>query len=126
MPDDSIGGNGRTPHELEHSEKSNSWLGICARNWARELEEVRSHLAAIDPSRVYVLRFEELLADPLRTLERVLRFLDVDALACYRAAIRSLNLRPLNAQWKSDWDSRQLACVLDETQPLLRALGYTE
>jgi omega-hydroxy-beta-dihydromenaquinone-9 sulfotransferase len=115
---------GRTPLEMEQLGESR--LEICARNWVRELEELREQLADIEPGRVLLLRYEELLADPLRNLERVLRFLDVESLACYRAAIKSLELRPLRPSWATDWDTRELACVLQEAQPMLRELGYSD
>ena len=92
----------------------------------REFEEVRAQLASVDPSQVHELRFEELLRDPVRHLEKALQFLGIEPLACYRAAIRSLNLRPVPSSWNSAFDSRQLDCVLRETRPLLRELGYAE
>lgn len=113
---------GRTAADMERSGEPR--LAICAQNWVRELAEVRDQLAHVAPERVLELRFEELLADPLRHLERILRFLDVESLALFRAAVLSLNLRPVEAQWHKAWDAEQLACVLDVTRPMLRDLGY--
>jgi hypothetical protein len=101
-------------------------LSICARNWVREFEEVRAQLAAVDSSQILELRYEELLQDPVHHLEKVLQFLGLEPLACYRATIRSLNLRPTASSWSSALDGRQRDCVLRETQPLLRELGYAE
>lgn len=115
---------GRTPLEMERAGEPR--LAICARNWVREVRELQTQLAPIDPARLLELRFEELLGDPLRHLERVTRFLGVEFPGAYRDAIESLKLRPVRAGWATDWDARQLACVLAETQPLLRQLGYTE
>lgn len=115
---------GRTPIEMERSGESR--LSICARNWVREVQELRVQLAPVDRHRLLELRFEELLRDPLPQLEAIMRFLGVDFPAVYRAAIESLNLRPVRARWGTEWDSRQLACVLRETQPMLRELGYTD
>ncbi len=114
---------GRTALEMERAGEPR--LAICARNWVRELEAVRAQLAQISPDRVLELRFESLLKDPMRELERVLGFLGVDSRTSYRDAIESLQLRPAPGKWQSDWGNEQLACVLDEVQPMLHELGYT-
>jgi len=115
---------GRTPVEMERA--GSARLAICARNWVREVEELRIQLAPIDPNRLHVLRFEELLRDPIHHLEGVARFLGLDFSADYRAALESLGLRPVRARWQSDWDAKQQADVLAEALPLLRQLGYND
>jgi hypothetical protein len=57
-------------------------------------------------------------------LERVIHFLGLEFTATYSNAIASLNLHPMRARWTSDWDARQLACVLAEARPMLQQLGY--
>jgi hypothetical protein len=115
---------GRTAREMEDAGEDR--LAICARNWVREFEEARAQLASVDPSRVMELRYEALLQDPVHHLEKVLQFLGLERLACFRASVRSLDLRPAAPRWKSSLDPQQLDCVLRETRPLLRQLGYAE
>jgi omega-hydroxy-beta-dihydromenaquinone-9 sulfotransferase len=117
---------GRTALEMERAGIPR--LAICARNWVRELQELQQQLqlATIDPARLLVLRFEEMLSDPLNQLGRLLRFLGIEFTAAYRDAITSLKLHPLRARWETDWDAAQLECVLREAQPMLRQLGYME
>jgi hypothetical protein len=121
--DHTVWWDGRTPVEMERSGESR--LAICARNWVRELEELRTQLRSIAPERVIELRFEALLREPHAQLARILGFLGLEFTPGYRAAIDSLQLRPSQARWGRDWDAQQLECVLRETQPLLRQLGYT-
>jgi hypothetical protein len=115
---------GRTALEMERSGEPR--LAICARNWVREVEELRSQLQSIPAHRLLELRFEDLLRDPMLQLERVVRFLGLVFSPAYRHAVDALQLRPVRASWGSDWDAHQLACVLRETQPMLRQLGYSE
>ena len=115
---------GRTPPEIERAGEPR--LAICARNWVRELEELRTQLTVVAPERLLELRFEELLRDPMVQLERVVEFLGLEFTPRYRAAIASLQLRPVRPRWGSEWNDQQLECVLRETQPLLRQLGYTK
>jgi omega-hydroxy-beta-dihydromenaquinone-9 sulfotransferase len=113
---------GRTPLEMERSGEPR--LAVCARNWVREMAELQAQLASVDRSRLFVLRFEELLREPLRHLEHIVHFLGVDFPVAYRAAIESLQLRPVAAKWATEWNAAQLGCVLREAQPMLRQLGY--
>jgi sulfotransferase family protein len=115
---------GRTPIEMERAGEPR--LAVCARNWVREEQELQVQLAAIDPRRLLVLRFEELLRDPPRHLERVVQFLGVEFSGAYRHAIESLNLQPTRPKWPTEWDAGQLAMVLREIQPMLGQLGYND
>lgn len=115
---------GRKPPELESAGMPR--LQVCARNWVRELQEIRHALAAVDARRQLELRFEELLRDPVTHLERLTGFLGLDFPAAYHAAIDSLQLRPGRSRWARDWSPEQLSSVLAEAGPLLRELGYPE
>lgn len=113
---------GRTAIEMERA--GGRRLAICARNWVREMQELEIQLAPIDPAKILTLRFEELLADPLTHLARVVQFLGVEFTPAYAGAITSLNLRPVRPRWEQDWDAAQLDSVLKEEQPMLQRLGY--
>jgi len=113
---------GRTPLEMERAGEDR--LSICARNWVRELQELRQQLAQIERDNVLEMRFEDLLRDPMRNLERVVRFLGLEFSADYRHTIEALHLGPVRDKWQSDWSESQLAHVLDEARPMLRELGY--
>lgn len=115
---------GRTAAEIERAGEPR--LAICARNWVRELEELRLQLEVVPAPQRLELRFEELLRDPLGQLDRVLAFLGLALRPEYRSAIESLDLRPVRPRWGSEWDAGELACVLREAQPMLRQLGYTK
>jgi hypothetical protein len=115
---------GRSALEMQNSGQDR--LAICARNWVREFEEVRAQLAAVDPAHVMELRYEALLQDPVHHLERLLQFLGLESLASFRSTIRSLNLRPAPPIPGARLDPKQLDCVLRESRPLLRELGYAE
>ena len=113
---------GRTPLEMERAGEGR--LSICARNWVRELQELRQQLAQVERDNVLELRFEDLLRDPMRELERVVRFLGLEFPPGYRETIAALGLGPVRDKWQSDWNESQLAQVLDEARPMLRELGY--
>lgn len=115
---------GRTPVEMERAGEPR--LSVCARNWVREEQELQLQLAAVDSSRLLVLRFEELLSNPQLHLQRLVQFLGVEFSPAYRHAIEELNLRPARAKWPNEWDAGELAMVLEALQPMLGQLGYTD
>jgi hypothetical protein len=122
--DHTVWWDGRTAAEMERCGESR--LSICARNWVRELEELRTQLQPVPAHKLVELRFEDLLRDPVTQLERVVRFLGLDFSPAYRSAIETLQLRPVRARWGAEWNAHELACVLREMQPMLRQLGYSE
>ena len=122
--DHTVWWDGRTAAEMERCGEPR--LAICARNWVRELEELRAQLQPVAAHKLVELRFEDLLRDPVIQLERVVRFLGLDFPPAYRSAIETLQLRPVRARWGAEWNAHELACVLRETQPMLRQLGYSE
>jgi omega-hydroxy-beta-dihydromenaquinone-9 sulfotransferase len=115
---------GRTPLEMERAGEPR--LAVCARNWVREEQELQQQLAAIEPHRLFALRFEDLLHEPRAHLERVSKFLGVEFSVAYSHAIELLNLQPTRTKWKTEWDASQLATVLREAQPMLGKLGYVD
>jgi Sulfotransferase domain. len=122
--DHTVWWDGRTAAEMERCGESR--LALCARNWVRELEELRTQLQPVPAHKLVELRFEDLLRDPVPQLERVVRFLGLEFSPAYRAAIEALQLRPVSARWGVEWSAHELASVLRETQPMLRQLGYSE
>lgn len=115
---------GRTAREIER--EGTPRLAICARNWVRELEELRSQLADVPARNVLELRYEDILRDPVAQLAEVGRFLGLEVSPAYLATIADLGLKPTTARWDYQWNPQQLDCVLRETRPMLRQLGYSE
>lgn len=114
---------GRTPLEMERDGEDR--LVICARNWVREVQELKTGLALIEQQHLLELRFEDLLRDPVGNLKNILDFLGLEFSTQYRAAITALDIRPVAPQWLSKWSSEQMARVSEELQPTLHELGYT-
>jgi hypothetical protein len=114
---------GRTPVEMERAGEPR--LAVCARNWVRELEALQAGLAGVEAGRVLTLRFEELLRDPVRQVEKLVEFLGLDCPAEFRRAVASLGLRP-GASGRERLTGTQRELVLREAQPLLQKLGYLQ
>lgn len=114
---------GRTPREMEQSGEQR--LAICARNWVREVEEIRRKLALIEPNKVMELRYEDLLREPVQRIKAIIEFLGLEFHEHFAAAVESLQMRPSTAKWKTQWNAAELDCVMHEIQPTLVDLEYS-
>lgn len=99
-------------------------LAISARNWVKDIHAVQSGLAGLPVKRVLELRYEELMADPVRQVRRVTDFLGLNFTPRFEAVLRSLDLKQRPAAWKKNWEEGQLETVTREQHSLLRDLGY--
>ncbi len=115
---------GRTAKQMEDDGVNR--LTICARNWVNEMEALKTGLQGIAPTRQHELRFEDLMASPIDTLERVLNFLGQPMTKRYAAAIESLGMHPGTPKWQTRWTDEQLKQVMGVTNQQLSELGYTE
>lgn len=113
---------GRKAAELEQAGEQR--LTICAKNWAYEMKELYSGLSAVAPDRLLELRYEELLANPVTELGKILEFLGLSLQSEYQKAIELLRLTNRPAAWSNRWTADQLESVLSVEQSLLDELGY--
>ncbi len=113
---------GRTPLEMERAGMSREQ--ICATNWLREIEILKSGLQRLDANRILETRYEQLLTAPVAELGRLLEFIGVAADSSYFDAIRTLNLHTQPPVWRSAWSESQLQTVLNVQGELLMQLGY--
>jgi hypothetical protein len=113
---------GRTPRQMELAGENR--LTVCARNWTKELDALDADLAQIDSSRKIELRYENLLKEPIETLERLLNYLGLEMTPEYENAIKILELSKQQPKWESRWDKNQFEQVMTEEQQWLTKLGY--
>lgn len=113
---------GRTAAELENTGEPR--LRICARNWAREIEQLEGALKSIPEGRRMEIRYELLLKNPTEQVARVLDFIGLPFTVEYRKAVESLKLKSQPHKWRKQWTADDLSNVMSEAEPLLSQLGY--
>lgn len=113
---------GRTPRELERDGEAP--LAICARNWVREVDEIRRGFASVAPERIIETSYEALVANPRQTIDKIVRFLGLTHSPAFDAAVDSVTLRERNKAWASEWSQSDVDRVMAEAGPTLTALGY--
>lgn len=112
-----------TPGELEA--QGMAPLAICARNWAEEIRCINSGRQGIPRERWLDVRYEELLADPLRVISNILAFIGLSTYPDFESALRSLDIREKRRDLSKIWTPDEQAVVLGEIEPTLKEMGYT-
>ncbi len=114
---------GRTPNELVKA--GHDPLSICARNWVEEMQEINNGLDVIPRERIYEVRYEDLMDNPVSDMSKLLRFIGVDMPDEFTTTIKELNLRSTSKpKWLGEWDQEQLNAVMKEQNTLLSEYGY--
>ncbi|WIM06123.1 MAG: sulfotransferase [Candidatus Nitricoxidivorans perseverans] len=113
--------NHQTPLQLQN--KSQSMLGIAARNWTEEMRCIQFGLRGIKPENVLMVRYEELLDRPLECLHVILQFIGVKPCAEHDAAIAARRLANRRESWR-DWTADQLDLVMSIQREYLKIYGY--
>lgn len=101
-------------------------MELAARNWVQEIAEIEAGLAILDQSQVLQMRYEDLLTDPVRQVERALDFLGVsmDADPAFRQLLEGLNLRPAPESWRKRWSESERGIVQNLQASTLQRWGY--
>jgi hypothetical protein len=107
-------------HDLDHL----SLLTVVARQWAICSQIAERDLAAFEPGRVFRLRYEDLVADPIPYLERICAHCGiVPTPEMYRMAADVVDPARQD-KWKR-FDPAALKPVLPELESEMRRHGYT-
>jgi hypothetical protein len=97
---------------------------LCARNWVEELDVMEEGLSGVAPSRVLRLTYEELIADPIRQLERIAGFGGFSADPGWRERIEALSFPNRNDRWRTKLDAEALATIQRVQDVALKEHGY--
>lgn len=105
-------------------EQGGEMLELCARNWVAEVDAISAGLAAVDASRVLDVRYEDLLAEPIGELCRILDFLGLPRAPAFAAAVTRLGLAQRPARWRQAWSAADIDRVEGLQRGHLERLGY--
>jgi hypothetical protein len=124
-PDGCLSSWGPRPRDMDRLLAERSLLKVCAVQWQRCVEKAATELAAVEPTRVHRVRYEDVVAEPESHLAEMAAF------AC-QGAVTSSDLRHAVAHISSD-KVRALRSTLDANErdqlnalvkPTLAAHGY--
>ncbi|MEQ8207887.1 MAG: sulfotransferase, partial [Woeseia sp.] len=114
----------RTPKQA--TARGEDKLRLCARNWVAEADAIETGFETIEPTRVLELQYEQLLAEPLVEMRRVLDFVGLPSSSAYEDAITQLGLVARPSTWQTTWTAEQTAMVNREQKQQLARQGYAQ
>ncbi|HWC13737.1 MAG TPA: sulfotransferase [Actinomycetota bacterium] len=112
------------------TDRSGPLAVVCANQWVASNDHARSDLARISPDRVFELRYEDLIDDPVATVGDIVSFLDLAYEDAVRAKAAATATTPVNVvtppepgKWKRE-NPAEIASIAELIAPTMRALGY--
>jgi hypothetical protein len=97
---------------------------LCARNWVEELEAMEEGLARVAPSRILRLTYEQLVAEPIRELDRIAAFGGFGDDATWHERVAALSFPDRNERWRATLDPEALATIERVQELTLKEYGY--
>jgi hypothetical protein len=97
---------------------------ICARNWVEELQQIESGLDGVPVTQVLRLSYEELVAAPAATLQRVGGFVGLADEPAWRRAIGELAFPDRTETWKEQLEGVALDRITAVQRDALERYGY--
>jgi hypothetical protein len=113
---------GFTPQEWQATGKPP--IELCARHWCREVNEIQSALAELDPKDHIQVRYEDLASEPLTELKRLIEFTGLPWTARYETSVRKVKIENLNFKWKERLSASERDILQATLGDLLDELGY--
>ena len=115
---------GTTPRQLTAAGADP--LQLASRNWVEEMSALENGIAALDARQVMLMRYEDLLVDPIGQVRAALDFIGVamDSDVAFRPLLEGLNLSPRVESWTTRWTSRERDLVEGVQGSMLSRWGY--
>lgn len=114
--------NDSTPTELAAA--GSDPASVAAEFWRREVEQIVADLSQLDAQRSITMRYEDLVADPVAEVTRVLRFTDVEVTPAVVEALREQHIASRNVKASDPLDAEQRATVSMLVSPTGQMFGY--
>lgn len=109
---------------LELEQQGEDGLAIAARTWVESLRSIDIGLNMIDRDKVLIVRYEQLLENPVDTCRSILSFIGLDCPMNFERTVESLNLKPRSEAWEKEWTTEQYSTVVRIQKNDLEKLGY--
>ena len=97
---------------------------LCARNWVEEVRAIDSGIEDLDPSQVLRLTYEEFVAEPVGTIQRVAEFAGLPDDAGWRREIEHIKFRNRNDTWSKGLPPEVVTTIEDVQASELSKRGY--
>jgi hypothetical protein len=108
---------------IQQDLREHALIEVCARQWVRCVSKANVELGQLDPARVHLVRYDELVGDPVTTITALARFLDVAPAPLVRDVAGRVDRR-FDGRWAERLSAAERDIMLAAIQPTLAELGY--
>ena len=113
---------GATPREWA-ARGGDPWE-VCARNWVEDVRQIDEGLAAVPRDHVRVVRYDDLVAEPVQTLAAVAAFAGLGASAEWDRALAELSFPDGDRTWRTALPNDVVAAITEIQRDALVAHGF--
>jgi Sulfotransferase family len=121
-PDSALWWHPGTPRSWAE-EGGNPWE-LCARSWVAEIEAIREGLGVVPPEQVLRVSYEDVVADPFVTLDRLVHFAGLDRNQQWSREVGELEFPDRNERWRSGLSTADKALIEGIQSETLTRFGY--
>jgi hypothetical protein len=97
---------------------------LCAHNWVAELDAIAIGLHTVASEQRLQLRYEDFVASPVKTLERVAAFAGLGADPAWRQTLAGLRYPDRNESWRTQLDPHLVRRIEADQAGKLKEYGY--
>jgi hypothetical protein len=97
---------------------------LCARSWVEEVRAIESNLRAVEASRIVHISYEDVVADPIRSLGAIAASGGLPESAAWHAALGDLKYPNRNQVWRDGLESSVVDRIERVQAEELRRYGY--
>jgi hypothetical protein len=122
-PDLKLWWSGFTPREWQEK-TGRQPIELCGLHWRREVQEILSAAATLEPESYLEVRYEALSADPIAQMKEIVAFCGLPWTASYEAALKKFHVENRDVKWMERLSEAEKAILHDTIGDMLAALSY--
>lgn len=97
---------------------------VCAAQWTQSVKRAENSFLTIEPERVFRLRYEDFVFNPLKELKNIIDFLNIKfENSIMQNAVSLVSMKSVG-KWKTDLDKLTLDTIIPYIGPLLEQYDY--
>lgn len=101
-----------------------SFVALAGLQWRIHTRAVEAARRALDPSRFLEIRYEDLCAQTIETMHRILDFAELKPSAAFERHIKASPIKDMTERWRKDLSPEQQALLTDLLRKELEGYGY--
>ncbi|KHD05573.1 hypothetical protein PN36_04350 [Candidatus Thiomargarita nelsonii] len=108
----------------DYPQDINTQIELAARTWVEAEKQVSTHFKNISAEKIYNLRYEELVTNPLTEILKIYSFMNLEVPQALPKVISSIRMKSVRNNWKNVFTSEQIERIENIQGELLKRNQY--